>query len=70
MLEAFDELRRRCAAAGMKLDETGAPGGGAAEDRQPLLPFDPEAPLLEHDVALARFLARKVLVASSRPLRA
>ncbi len=43
---------------------------GGFEEREPLLPFDPETSHLRHDVELVEFLARKVLVASSRPLRA
>ena len=39
------------------------------EEREPLLPFDPETRHLRHDIELVGFLARKVLVASSRPLR-
>ncbi len=40
------------------------------DEREPLLPFDREAAHLRHDVELVEFLAQKVLVASSRPLRA
>ena len=39
------------------------------DDLEPLLPFDPEAQLLWHDVELVAFLAREVLYASARPLR-
>ncbi len=39
------------------------------EGREPLLPFDPTTRHLRHDIELVEFLARKVLVASSRPLR-
>ena len=42
---------------------------GGFEEREPLLPFDPETRYLRHDIELVEFLARKVLVASSRPLR-
>jgi hypothetical protein len=34
----------------------------------PLLPLDPEVQLLRHDIELVRFLSRKVLTASARPL--
>lgn len=43
---------------------------GSFEEREPLLPFDREAAHLGHDVELVEFLAQKVLIASSRPLRA
>lgn len=34
-----------------------------------ILPFSPEADLLaQHDIELVRFIARRVLVAASRPL--
>lgn len=39
------------------------------EDQEPLFPFDPETKLLRHDIDLVRFLAQKVLIASSRPLQ-
>ncbi len=39
---------------------------GSFEEREPLLPFDPETRHLRHDIELVEFLARKVLVASSR----
>lgn len=38
-------------------------------EREPLFPFDPETKYLQHDSELVEFLARKVLIASSRPLR-
>jgi hypothetical protein len=34
----------------------------------PLFPFDSEVNVLEHDLALVRFLAQKTLVASARPI--
>ena len=43
---------------------------GGFEERDPLLPYGPETAHLQHDIELVEFLARKVLVASSRPLRA
>ena len=39
------------------------------EGREPLLPFDPTTRYLRHDIELVEFLAHKVLMASSRPLR-
>lgn len=39
------------------------------EDQEPLFPFDPETKYLSHDIDLVEFLARKVLIASSRPLQ-
>jgi hypothetical protein len=42
---------------------------GAYDDQEPLFPFDPEIRHLHHDIDLTEFLARKVLVASSRPLQ-
>ena len=38
------------------------------ENLDPLLPLDPEVDLLRHDIEVVRFLARKVLTASARPL--
>lgn len=38
------------------------------ENQEPLFPFDPETKYLSHDIDLMEFLARKVLIASSRPL--
>jgi hypothetical protein len=38
------------------------------ELESPLFPFDPEVAVLEHDVALIRFLAQKTLIASARPI--
>ena len=37
--------------------------------REPLFPFDSETKYIHHDIALAEFLARKVLIASGRPLQ-
>lgn len=42
---------------------------GGFEEREPLLPFDRETAHLRHDVDLVEFLAQKVLIASSRPMR-
>lgn len=39
------------------------------EDQEPLFPFSPETKHLSHDIQLVRFLAQKVLIASSRPLQ-
>lgn len=39
------------------------------DDLDPLLPLDPEVGLLRHDIDLVRFLARKVLSASAKPLK-
>lgn len=39
------------------------------DDQEMLLPFDPETKYLHHDIELVEFLARKVLIASSRPLQ-
>jgi hypothetical protein len=39
------------------------------DDLDPLLPLDPEVDLLRHDIDLVRFLARKVLGASAKPLK-
>lgn len=41
---------------------------GGFSDQEPLFPFDPEVKYLSHDIDLVEFLARKVLIASSRPL--
>ncbi len=41
---------------------------GGFSDQEPLFPFDPEVKYLSHDTDLVEFLARKVLIASSRPL--
>jgi hypothetical protein len=38
------------------------------DDPDPLLPFDPEANLLWHDVGLVSFLARETISASAAPL--
>lgn len=38
------------------------------DDLDPLLPLDPEVELLRHDIELVQFLARKVLIASAKPL--
>ena len=38
------------------------------ELESPLFPFDPEVAVLEHDLALVRFLAQKTLIASARPI--
>ncbi len=43
---------------------------GGFTDQEPLFPFDPEVKYLSHDIDLVEFLARKVLIASSRPLEA
>jgi hypothetical protein len=40
-----------------------------SEEPDPLLPFDPEVSLLNHDLALVRFLAGKALAASAWPPR-
>ncbi|CAA9213666.1 MAG: hypothetical protein AVDCRST_MAG93-136, partial [uncultured Chloroflexia bacterium] len=42
---------------------------GGSENREPLFPFDTEVNLLEHDLDLVHFLARKALIASSKLLR-
>ncbi|CAA9385207.1 MAG: hypothetical protein AVDCRST_MAG93-9416 [uncultured Chloroflexia bacterium] len=38
------------------------------ELESPLLPFDPEVAVLEHDLDLVRFLAQKTLIASAHPI--
>lgn len=40
------------------------------EDQGPLFPFDSETKYLKYDIELVEFLARKVLIASGRPLQA
>jgi hypothetical protein len=42
---------------------------GASGYQEPLFPFDPETTYLGHDIDLVEFLAQKVLIASSQPLR-
>ncbi len=44
--------------------------GAQTNEALPLFPFDPETKHLDHDIDLAEFLAKKVLVASSRALQA
>lgn len=44
-------------------------GGAGGSDVQMLLPFSRQAEQLNHDIALVRFVARAVLIATSSPLR-
>jgi hypothetical protein len=42
---------------------------GGLEDLAPLFPLDPETGYLNHDIDLVEFLARRVLITSSRPFK-
>ncbi|MCP2164426.1 hypothetical protein [Goodfellowiella coeruleoviolacea] len=59
----LDQIARRVYSIRCRIVHTKEAGGDA--NARPLLPFDKEADLLEHDINLVRFLAQKVIIAAN-----